>query len=101
MKGDGSNVRESNRPTLFITLQGTVFLKHGTAGRGWPPLSAADIPPDATLVAEFVPVKKAVEAGIIPVYHSLPVVDVPPPAALLRILGMSQAAYESCIGHPQ
>ncbi len=45
----GQPVKLKN-PTLFITLQGTVFLKTGTAGRDWPPLSALDIPPDAPLL---------------------------------------------------
>jgi len=86
---------ELNDKTLFITLQGTVFLKWGTAGRDWPPLSAADIPPDAVLVAEFVPLKKAVKNGIIPVYQSQPFPDGSPPAPLLKILGMTQSQYDA------
>lgn len=88
-----------NNPTLFITLQGTVFLKTGTAGRYWPPLSATDIPPDATIVAEFVPLKPAVKAGIIPVYHSFPQVDTVEPE-VLTVLGMREAEYRNSIGSP-
>lgn len=91
---------ELNHPTLFITLQGTVFLKQGTAARDWPPISATDIPPDATIVAEFVPVKKAVEAGIIPVHHSQPQVD-SVSNTVLEVLGMNEAEYQKFIGQPK
>jgi hypothetical protein len=96
----GSHPLELNRKTLFITLQGTVYLKFGVAGRDWPPQSAADIPPDATIVAEFVPVRKAVQAGIIPVFHSLPQVDVVDPI-VLKALGMTKEEYQTYIGHPK
>lgn len=53
--------------TLYITLQGTVFLYPQTiSGSQWPgTLTVGDVPP-TTIVAEFVPLKLAVEAGIIP-----------------------------------
>ena len=53
--------------TLYITLQGTVFLYPQTVlGNQWPmTLTVGAIPP-TTIVAEFVPLKTAVEAGIIP-----------------------------------
>ncbi|QSO46079.1 hypothetical protein [Alicyclobacillus mengziensis] len=91
---------ELNNKTLFITLQGTVYLKMGTAGRDWPSLSAADIPPDATIVAEFVPLKPAIEAGIIPVYQSLPQVGIAKPF-VLKVLGMTQKEYQTYIGNPK
>jgi hypothetical protein len=96
----GKHPLELNRKTLFITLQGTVYLKFGVAGRDWPPLSAADIPPDATIVAEFVPVRKAVQAGIIPVFHSQPQVDVVN-EFVLKALGMTEQEYRTCIGSPR
>jgi len=92
---------ELNDKTLFITLQGTVFLKQGTAGRDWPPLSAADIPPDAPIAAEFVPVQKAVEAGSVPVYHNHQFTDGVTPTPLLKILQMTQNQYEAYLGHPK
>lgn len=54
--------------TLYITLQGTVFLYPQTIMQSqWPVTSTVgDIPP-TTIVAEFVPLKAAVRAGIIPV----------------------------------
>jgi hypothetical protein len=53
--------------TLYITLQGTVFLYPQTISENqWPATpTAGDVPP-ATIVAEFVPLKPAVKAGIIP-----------------------------------
>lgn len=53
--------------TLYITLQGTVFLYPQTVLQSqWPnTLTVGDIPP-TTIVAEFVPLKPAVQAGIIP-----------------------------------
>jgi hypothetical protein len=94
----GSHPLELNRKTLFITLQGTVFLKFGVAGRDWPPVSATDIPPDATIVAEFVPVRKAVQAGIIPVFHCQPQVDVVD-KFVLKVLGITEQEYQKYIGH--
>ncbi len=99
-KWTDTHPQELNHATLFITLQGTVFLKQGAAGRDWPPISATDIPPDATIVAEFVPVKKAVEAGIIPVYHSQPQVD-SVSTTVLEVLGMNEAEYQKFIGQPK
>ena len=55
--------------TLYITLQGTVFLYPQTySGTIWLGHNAyiADIPP-TTIVAEFVPLKPAVFAGVIPI----------------------------------
>ncbi|MCL4521026.1 MAG: hypothetical protein M1415_05490 [Firmicutes bacterium] len=60
--------------TLYITLQGTVFLFPQTiSGTQWmgPDGYVADIPP-STIVAEFVPLKPAVRAGIIPESHGQP-----------------------------
>jgi hypothetical protein len=60
--------------TLYITLQGTVFLYPQTfSGTQWPGPQGdiADIPP-TTIVAEFVPLKPAVLAGIIPVSDNEP-----------------------------
>ena len=53
--------------TLYITLQGTVFLYPQTVLQSqWPgTLTVGGIPP-TTIVAEFVPLKPAVLAGIIP-----------------------------------
>jgi len=90
-----------NHQTLFITLQGTVYLKEGIAGRYWPPFSPMDIPPDATIVAEFVPLKPAVKAGIIPVFHGGP--QAPgtryiEPAAL-KVLGMTKTEFVQDIGN--
>lgn len=53
--------------TLYITLQGTVFLYPQTIMQSqWPvTITVGDVPP-TTIVAEFVPLKPAVEAGIIP-----------------------------------
>lgn len=86
-----------NNPTLFITLQGTVYERFGVAGRFWGVPAADDIPADATIVAEFVPLKPAVEAGIIPVYYSYPQVDsiyyVEP--EVLKILGMTRKEYDA------
>lgn len=60
--------------TLYITSQGTVFLYTQTSsGTQWPGPHGdiADIPP-TTIVAEFVPLKPAVLAGIIPVSDNEP-----------------------------
>ncbi|WP_053957939.1 hypothetical protein [Sulfobacillus thermosulfidooxidans] len=60
--------------TLYITLQGTVFLYPQTfSGTQWPGPDGdiADIPP-TTIVAEFVPLKPAVLAGVIPVSNNEP-----------------------------
>jgi hypothetical protein len=60
--------------TLYITLQGTVFLFPQTiSGTQWlgPDGYVANIPP-STIVAEFVPLKPAVRAGIIPESHGQP-----------------------------
>jgi len=60
--------------TLYITLQGTVFLFPQTiSGTQWmgPDGYVADIPP-STIVAEFVPLRPAVRAGIIPESHGQP-----------------------------
>ncbi len=60
--------------TLYITLQGTVFLYPQTAsGTMWPGPHGdiADVPP-STIVAEFVPLKPAVLAGIIPESDNIP-----------------------------
>ncbi|OLZ12292.1 hypothetical protein [Sulfobacillus thermosulfidooxidans] len=60
--------------TLYITLQGTVFLYPQTfSGTQWPGPHGdiADIPP-TTIVAEFVPLKPAVLAGVIPVSDNEP-----------------------------
>lgn len=54
--------------TLYITLQGTVFLYPETIMESqWPMTkTVGDLPP-STIVAEFVPLRAAVKAGIIPV----------------------------------
>ncbi|WP_029689125.1 hypothetical protein [Thermoanaerobacter sp. A7A] len=60
----------SNDKFLYITLQGVVFLYSPPDGRYWPPvLMFGDIPPGSVIVAQHVPIKPAVESGIIPVYH--------------------------------
>lgn len=65
---------------LFITLQGVVFLY--PASRQWPTLAYQDIPPGATIVAEYVPLLRAVKDGVVPVYME-PIYDsgyiLPPP----------------------
>lgn len=54
--------------TLYITLQGVVFLYPQTIMQSeWPATPTVGNIPPATIVAEFVPLKPAVEAGIIPV----------------------------------
>jgi len=60
--------------TLYITLQGTVFLYPQTySGTIWLGANSyiADVPP-STILAEFVPLKPAVLAGIIPVSGGQP-----------------------------
>lgn len=59
--------------TLYITLQGTVFLYPQTIMQSqWPEtLTVGDIPP-TTIVAEFVPLKSAVQDGIIPESDRVP-----------------------------
>jgi hypothetical protein len=60
--------------TLYITLQGTVFLYPQTvSGTQWIGSNAYidDIPP-STIIAEFVPLKAAVNSGIIPVSNDEP-----------------------------
>ena len=69
-KPPSHNPQSVNGPdplALYITLQGTVFLypQEGVSYQ-WPPTpTVGDVPP-TTIVAEFVPLKPAVEAGIIP-----------------------------------
>ncbi|KKC30499.1 hypothetical protein QTP99_00640 [Caldanaerobacter subterraneus KAk] len=61
---------DSNDKFLYITLQGVVFLYSPPDGRYWPPVPMfGDIPPGSVIVAQHVPIKPAVESGIIPVYH--------------------------------
>ncbi|EMT38552.1 hypothetical protein SAMN04244560_01538 [Thermoanaerobacter thermohydrosulfuricus] len=61
---------DSNDNFLYITLQGVVFLYSPPDGRYWPPVPMfGDIPPGSVIVAQHVPIKPAVESGIIPVYH--------------------------------
>jgi hypothetical protein len=62
----------SKRGFLFITLQGTVYLYSTLSQSGWPIHPFADIPPDATIVAEYVPLSPAVKEGIVPVYNGQP-----------------------------
>ncbi|MGB9809518.1 MAG: hypothetical protein ACPLSA_05695 [Caldanaerobacter sp.] len=64
------NNNASNDKILYITLQGVVFLYFPPDGRYWPPVPMfGDIPPGSVIVAQHVPIKPAVESGIIPVYH--------------------------------
>ncbi|AGB19655.1 hypothetical protein BFT35_06130 [Thermoanaerobacterium thermosaccharolyticum] len=60
----------ANDKFLYITLQGVVFLYLPPDGRYWCPLPMfGDIPPGSLIIAQHVPLKPAIEAGIIPVYH--------------------------------
>jgi hypothetical protein len=60
----------ANDKFLYITLQGVVFLYLPPDGRYWPSIPMfGDIPPGSVIIAQHVPLKPAVEAGIIPVYH--------------------------------
>ncbi|MEG6566942.1 hypothetical protein V6B95_08205 [Thermoanaerobacterium saccharolyticum] len=60
----------ANDKFLYITLQGVVFLYLPPDGRYWPSIPMfGDIPPGSVIIAQHVPLKTAVEAGIIPVYH--------------------------------
>ena len=53
--------------TLYITLQGTVFLyPQALSANQWPLTPTVGAIPPTTIVAGFVPLKPAVEAGIIP-----------------------------------
>ncbi|KYH30935.1 hypothetical protein CLTEP_24570 [Clostridium tepidiprofundi DSM 19306] len=55
---------------LYITLQGVVFLYLPPAGRYWSPIPEfGDIPPGSVIVGQHVPIKVAVDGGILPVYH--------------------------------
>jgi len=74
----------SQERALFITLQGVVYLY--PAYVQWPPLTYDDIPPGATIIAEYVPVARAVRAGVVPVYR-LPLTEVGglPPSALAAL----------------
>lgn len=76
---------------LFITLQGVVYLY--PADIQWQPLVYDDIPPGATIVAEYVPVAKAVRAGVVPVYR-LPLTEVGGvlPAPWQRVLHLRTVA---------
>ncbi len=76
-KNEKTKITSNNYPdnrqivplTLYITLQGTVFLYPQTSsGTIWMGRNAypADVPP-TTIVAEFVPLKPAILAGVIPV----------------------------------
>ncbi|MHB1629402.1 MAG: hypothetical protein ACYCVB_13675 [Bacilli bacterium] len=79
--------------TLYITLQGTVFLYPQTlSGTQWPGPNGtpADIPP-ATVVAEFVPLKAAVRAGIIPESGGQPWLGGPIPHVWTKSTGMTAA----------
>lgn len=64
----------SSRGYLFITLQGTVYLYSHISQSAWPIHPFADIPPEATIVAEYVPLAPAVKHGILPVYDGQPLV---------------------------
>ena len=77
---------------LFITLQGTVFLYPFVAQSGWPIGPFANIPPSATIVAEYVPLKPAVEAGILPVYNGevFLATGIPMPPVWLKALGIKK-----------
>ncbi|MDK2805242.1 MAG: hypothetical protein PWP67_3003 [Clostridium butyricum] len=60
----------ANDKFLYITLQGVVFLYLPPDGRYWSSIAMfGDIPPGSVIIAQHVPLKPAVEAGIIPVYH--------------------------------
>lgn len=65
---------DNSRRYLFITLQGTVYLYDQISQSGWPIHPFADIPPSATIVAEYVPLAPAVKHGILPVYGGQPFV---------------------------
>lgn len=84
------NVKGAESKVLCITLQGTVFLKPGLAGRDWEPIAMADIPNDAQILAECVPLKPAVEAGIVPVYHCEALYDIPFPEPWQKATGTKQ-----------
>lgn len=76
------------KPILCVTLQGTVFLWTPSHTNG---PAVADIPADATLVAEFVPPAKAVKSGIVPVWQGGELVglDTPVNGAWADVLHMS------------
>ncbi|WHE06555.1 hypothetical protein PGH24_10410 [Thermoanaerobacterium thermosaccharolyticum] len=60
----------ANDKFLYITLQGVVFLYLPPDGRYWCPVPMfGDIPPGSVIIAQHVPLKPAIEAGVIPVYH--------------------------------
>ncbi|AFK87511.1 MULTISPECIES: hypothetical protein [Thermoanaerobacterium] len=60
----------ANDKFLYITLQGVVFLYLPPDGRYWCSVPMfGDIPPGSVIIAQHVPLKTAVEAGVIPVYH--------------------------------
>lgn len=70
-KTDPTSINNDSKDKfLYITLQGVVFLYFPPDGRYWPPVPMfGDIPPSSVIVAQHVPIKPAVESGIIPVYH--------------------------------
>lgn len=86
-----AHIHGADPVTLYITLQGTVFLYPQTlSGTQWPGPDGipADIPP-ATVVAEFVPLKAAVQAGIIPESGGQPWLGGPIPHVWTKSLGMT------------
>ncbi len=81
--------------TLYITLQGTVFLYPQTIMQSqWPiPRTIGDIPP-TTIVAEFVPLKSAVEAGIIPESSNQPISSGYVSSTWQKALGMTASQID-------
>lgn len=90
--------------TLYITLQGTVFLYPQTIMQSqWPSsLTVGDVPP-TTIVAEFVPLKPAVQAGIIPESNwraeapEQPWLGGDVPTVWQKALGMTSAQIDTAI----
>ncbi len=100
MKNQPSGGTTSDEQVLYITLQGAVYLYPNLTQ--WPPLMYDDIPPGATIVAEYVPVARAVRAGVVPVYR-LPLTDVGGllPAPWQRVLHLRTAAQLHALVLPQ
>ena len=87
--------------TLYITLQGTVFLYPQTIMQGqWPPSrTVGDVPP-TTVVAEFVPLRAAVQAGVIPESQGQPWLGGYLPAIWRKALGMTSTQIsDAVLGH--
>ncbi len=77
---------------LSINLQGTVFLTAHQHGLGVSP--ATDIPVNATIVAEYVPLRKAVFSGIVP-YYGQSLINTPLPKIWMEVLEISNPNFHA------